>query len=115
MGCAASVLGIRDTAILIREAEERRSRQHISENVVCEEFIRDVEEFYDLSESSILGTGASGEVKVAIHRDTGLRYAIKRLKKNRDVEDPVLQRCRLEQRIMVRYEFYHNIPIYTAP
>ena len=63
------------------EAIDRRLSGHLKENVIAEDFQHCLNEFYDLDGAPILGAGASGAVRLVVHKQTGIKYALKTLTK----------------------------------
>lgn len=63
------------------EAIERHLSGRLKENVISEDFRHCLSEFYDLDGAPILGAGASGAVRLTVHKQTGIKYAIKTLTK----------------------------------
>ena len=66
--------------------------QSLLENVVRENFSNKIEDFYDLDNSTVLGSGISGLVRTALCKSSGTLYALKTLPKdsldsNRDMSD----------------------------
>jgi calcium-dependent protein kinase len=58
-----------------------RETRALSQNVVQENFDRDIREFYSISWRSELGSGVNGSVRLCKHRITGVTYAMKTLSK----------------------------------
>lgn len=82
-----------------KEARRRRSASGMLENMVHEEFEKDISEYYIVDNTHILGEGISGQVRVCQHRTTGLSYALKTLLKEKLSKDELLK-LREEVRIM---------------
>jgi calcium-dependent protein kinase len=61
---------------------------------------RHLNEFYDIEEEKILGTGLNGTVKACVHRQTKLQFALKSLSK-RDLKPDGLRKLRVEIDIMM--------------
>jgi len=80
--CTGRTLRSEESDLLMLTSRRRRSTQMLTENIVHEEFSRDVHQFYVCSKSgTVLGSGQSGTVRVCIHRQTNMKYAIKELSK----------------------------------
>lgn len=109
MGCALSINKVsnevlKDDANHTRDKiKQRRSTQHITSNVVHEEYDRDIHQYYRIDRTTILGTGVTGTVRICVHLKTGAQFALKTLYKNRIKKKSALERLRKECRIMVNY------------
>jgi serine/threonine protein kinase len=57
--------------------------QHLTQNVVSENFDKNVHDIYSIDSGAILGTGISGSVKVCVHKSTNVQYALKTLDKEK--------------------------------
>jgi calcium-dependent protein kinase len=64
---------------------------------------RYLDEFYDIEENKILGTGLNGTVKACVHRQTKLEFALKRLNK-KELNPDGLRKLRVEIDIMMRLD-----------
>jgi serine/threonine protein kinase len=73
--------------------------KHLSENIVGDKSGRDINEFYDINSSTVLGTGVSGSVRTCIHRKTEVQFAMKTLNK-RNLKPEKLAQVRSEISIM---------------
>jgi calcium-dependent protein kinase len=62
---------------------------------------RNLNDFYDIEEEKILGTGLNGIVKACIHRQTKSQFALKRLSK-KELKTEKLVQLRVEIDIMIR-------------
>jgi len=82
-----------------KEAKRRRSASGLLENMVHEEFDKDISEYYEVKNSHILGEGISGQVRVCTHRHTKTSYALKTLRKDKLKKEELLK-LREEVRIM---------------
>eukprot|EP01041_Mallomonas_annulata_P004568 gene4568-9079_t len=87
----------------VQETKKRRCSQSITENMVHEEMVRDIHEFYTWTDGRVLGTGISGMVCVCTHRQTLLKYALKTLDK-RKVKPANLSTLKLEIRFMAQLD-----------
>eukprot|EP01041_Mallomonas_annulata_P015615 gene15615-32979_t len=85
------------------EIQMRRRSQHMTENMVHEEIFSDIEMYYEISRTDVLGTGASGAVRTCIHKGTALKYALKTLDKRR-LKDDKLVLLRQEIRFMAQLD-----------
>jgi len=77
-----------------RRIEKRR----LTQNVVKEN-VGDIEEFYDIHEQMILGSGMNGHVVQCVHKATRTSYALKRITK-KDIETHRLDQIRDELNCM---------------
>lgn len=99
---------------VIDESKERRANQHLTANVVAEEFVGDIKEYYEISPNIVLGTGECGEVRVAVHKLTGVKYAIKTLKKVKKMPMKKLKRFRQEMNIMASIDHPNIIRLHEC-
>jgi len=81
------------------EIKSKRAMQSFVTNLVTEIRDRDIRDFYDIDSTAVLGTGISGEVRIAIHKATRTEYALKTLNKKK-VKEEKLQQLKEEIRIM---------------
>eukprot|EP01041_Mallomonas_annulata_P006562 gene6562-13276_t len=95
------------------EATQHRSTHHLLENIVHQEFDRDIHQFYDISNGAILGTGMSGSVKICTHLKTHTRYALKTLSKEH-VQPSKLPQLREEIRIMAQLDHPNILRIHEC-
>ena len=65
--------------------------KHLSENIIGDKSGRDINAFYDLGSSTILGTGVSGSVKTCIHLKTKMEFALKTLSKKNLKPEKLIQ------------------------
>lgn len=93
------VLSVDEKNALSNATKERRSNQHLLENMVHEEFDRDIDTVYHTKKTDILGSGLCGIVRICIHRQTKIKYALKTLDKKK-VKDENLDKLKNEIRIM---------------
>lgn len=56
---------------------EDRHNQTLVQNLVHDEFRRQISEVYDLSEGVSLGAGGFGKVQTVVHKQSGTKYALK--------------------------------------
>jgi len=101
------------TESLENEAKQRRSVQGKTENMVREEFERDITLFYEINNGAILGEGISGSVKICKHRATGIEYALKTLEKTK-LKSDALDNLRQEIRIMAQIDHPHIIRLHEC-
>lgn len=57
------------------------STTRLTQNIVKVNLTRDICEFYDIDEESIIGSGMNGDVLSCVHKTTKRKYALKRLEK----------------------------------
>lgn len=93
------VLSVSEKNALSNATKERRSNQRLLENMVHEEFDRDIDTVYHTKKTDILGSGLCGIVRICIHRQTKIKYALKTLDKKK-VKDENLDKLKNEIRIM---------------
>jgi len=105
--------GSKKAARLEQDAKARRSLQTKTENMVHEEYERDISEFYDTSQGTILGEGISGSVRMCVHRQTGIEYALKTLEKAK-LKSDALKGLRQEIRIMAQVDHPHIIRLHEC-
>jgi len=113
----------------IKEEEERRVRQHLTENIVRVEYERgnysfdafdfltitaflDLNEFYNTA-GVILGTGMTGSVTVCTNKKTKVKYALKTLTKARVMQDK-LKQLREEIKIMTELDHPHILRLHEC-
>ena len=65
--------------------------KHLSQNIIGDKSGRDINAFYDLGSSTILGTGVSGSVKTCVHLKTKIEFAVKTLSKKNLKPDKLIQ------------------------
>jgi hypothetical protein len=103
-------------ATVIREVRTRRASQHLFQNLVVENIARDIEDYYDVHTWDVLGDGLSGIVVRAIHRQSGLEYAVKTLHKKsikveeyKQVKEEILVMQELDHPNILRlHEYYED-------
>ena len=78
---------------------KRRSKQHLTQNVVIGNENKDIREFYDTDNLPVLGSGISGAVKICIHKTTKIKYALKTLSK-RKLQPSKISKLKKEIQIM---------------
>jgi calcium-dependent protein kinase len=67
--------------------KERHLHRGISENIILEDFRRDIRDFYTVEEDEILGKGCTGVVRLCTRITTGVKYALKTLRVDNMVEE----------------------------
>ena len=97
---------------LEKEVHVRRKTQHLIQNLVHEELKRKVEEVYEIHGGKILGTGVSGIVRIATHRVTGKKYAMKTLHLSRIKDSNSLEVLRNEVKIMSELDHPNIVRLY---
>jgi len=85
---------------LCHATKERRAQQRLIENMVHEEFNRDIESVYHTKKTEVLGSGLCGIVRVCHHRHTKIQYALKTLDKKKVKDATNLNNLKNEIRIM---------------
>lgn len=68
-----------------------RSVQRLAQNIVMENFNRDIRDYYDIDKQVVLGSGISGSVRICEHLLTGSKYALKTLSKRKLNRDKLLK------------------------
>jgi len=115
MGCGLSTSRVSNDGSKSKLAEDqasvkqRRATQHITSNMVHEEYDRDINQFYQIKRTTILGTGVSGTVRICTHLKTGAQFALKTLYKNRIKKKSALDQLRSECRIMVNKQYIYAL------
>ena len=83
---------------MISPNPNRKSRR-LSQSIIGLNSTRDIKDFYDIENGRLLGSGASGPVRVCVHKGTQLEFALKRLSKLKLAPDK-LDQLRIEIAIM---------------
>lgn len=60
-----------------------RWQQRLSQNIVTQNFEKNIRDFYEVVDDKVLGSGISGSVRVCIHMTTNHEYALKTLSKRK--------------------------------
>lgn len=116
MGCLCSKGDVKERAstsssthdIEFRETMERRSQQHLHQNVVPENFKKDIRKFYEIDRAIVLGTGISGSVRICVHHATKIQYALKTLEKTHiKKENYVEEYNKLKEEITIMQDLDH--------
>eukprot|EP01041_Mallomonas_annulata_P006695 gene6695-13575_t len=94
------VLSMDEKNALSSATKERRAGQRLIENMVHEEFNRDIDSVYFTKKTEVLGTGLCGIVRVCIHKQTKIQYALKTLDKKKVKDSNSLNNLKNEIRIM---------------
>jgi calcium-dependent protein kinase len=81
------------------DSSKRRSKQHLTQNIVIGNENKDIREFYDIDNLPVLGSGISGSVKICIHKTTKIKYALKTLSK-RKLQPNKISKLKKEMQIM---------------
>ena len=68
-------------ASLSQDSSHSVSTTRLTQNIVKVNLTRDIEEFYNIDEDSIIGSGMNGDVLSCVHKTTNRKYALKRLEK----------------------------------
>jgi len=89
-----------EKSVLSHATKERRAQQRLIENMVHEEFNRDIESVYHTKKTEVLGSGLCGIVRVCIHKQTKIQYALKTLDKTKVKDATNLNSLKNEIRIM---------------
>ncbi|CAN0076719.1 unnamed protein product [Pylaiella littoralis] len=70
---------------------EGRQNQSLVQNLVHDEFRRQITEVYDMNEGSLLGKGGFGTVQTVVHRQSGKKYALKAVELSRVKDEKSLE------------------------
>jgi calcium-dependent protein kinase len=81
-----------------------RSKQRLSQNIVTENFDKDIRDYYDIDKQTVLGSGISGSVRICVHLATGNQYALKSLTKKKVKAEKLL---RLKEEIQFMADLDH--------
>lgn len=103
MGCAASIrVADREFSGAITASENSQSLPQNRKSRILNnrDADRDINEYYETKKTSVLGSGASGTVRVCVHRATGTQYALKMLYKCGIPSAENLEKLRQECKIM---------------
>ena len=104
--CSSSATTIDNTATPIPQTspdEVPKSSKHFVENVVINNVGLDITDYYDIADDIVLGTGASGSVKICTHKATQTQFALKTLN-TRKVYGEKLQQLKDEIQMMSRLD-----------
>lgn len=99
---------------MLNEIRTRRSSQKVIQNMVNEEIIADVSDFYAVDNGRVLGTGISGSVVTCTHKATNIKYALKTLNKKLLKEDSKLAKLREEIRLMAQLDHPNIIRVHEC-
>lgn len=106
MGCcnsSATTIDNKATPIPQQSPDEvPKSSKHFVENVVIDNVGLDITDYYDIDDI-VLGTGASGSVKICTHKTTQTQFALKTLN-TRKVYGAKLQQLKDEIKMMSRLD-----------
>lgn len=67
--------------------QNSNSARRLTHNVVRENRVQDIHDYYEIDSESVLGLGLNGEVVVCTHKATQLNYALKTLSKTEVTEE----------------------------
>lgn len=70
---------------------KKRSTQHFFQNIVTVNDGKEIRDFYDIDQMPVLGSGITGQVKICIHKETKIQYALKILVKKKLKGDKIEQ------------------------
>lgn len=95
-------------------AAVRRRHQNFTENIVTEQFQKDIHSYYVWNKTAKkLGSGLSSIVRVCTHRETNVKYALKQLDKKKMKENE-LEKLRLEIRYMAQLDHPNIIRLHEC-
>eukprot|EP00752_Nemacystus_decipiens_P008847 g7895.t1 len=66
-----------------QQSMEGRQNQSLVQNLVHDEFRRQITEVYDMNEGSLLGKGGFGTVQTVVHKESRKKYALKAVELSR--------------------------------
>lgn len=98
---------------LMEAAKKRRSNQTMVENMVTENYTKDISQFYKIDAGTILGEGISGSVRMCSHIETGLPFALKSLDKTK-LKSSAVDKLREEIRIMAKLDHPNIIRLHEV-
>jgi calcium-dependent protein kinase len=94
-------------------ASARFSPQRLTQTVVKETYDHDIEEYYDIDDQTVLGTGSNGSILMCIHKNTKMLYALKSFSKA-DITESKLAQIRNELSSMAQLDHPNILRIHEV-